>query len=176
MRLFLLVGAASLAFGTHASAAQEVSKTTVTASNGVVVTKSADDFAKRFEYSSPAIKARSLHDAAVGAAVTRVSAAGKLLDIHVQGYLVYSGEWRHFDHAVFRGGATVNYTKIGSEVGSCRGGCTLVETFVIQLTPTEVAKYAENGSLPIQVRSQGSDTALLEIPVSYIDAVNEVGK
>lgn len=151
-------------------------KSEVTASNGVVIDRNADDFAQRFEYSAPTIDFKSQNGATGAAFVAKIRKGGALGNLNIQGFIMYSGEWRMFKSAVFRGGDAVNYTRTSGNVGSCRYGCSLTENFSIDLTPAQIAKYAENGQIAVQIRSEATDTAILNIPVSYINAVNEVAK
>lgn len=151
-------------------------ETNVTASNGVVISKISDDFAGRHEYSAPAIEVRSAKGASVIAIPAKVRKGSALGEFSVVGFVMYNGDWRYYDSAVFRGGDPVDYTRTDSKVGSCRYGCTLTESFSIRLTPAQIAKHSEGGNIVVQIRSRSLDTAQISIPVSYIDAVNELAK
>jgi hypothetical protein len=50
------------------------------------------------------------------------------------------------------------------------------EWFIFDITPEQVAKYAENGNPSVQIRSEATTTAIITVPVSYFDAVGEVAK
>ena len=157
-----------------AAIAQSV-KSIVAASNGVEITVYSDEFANRFEYSAPSIK---LNDGF--ALVATVKKAGVVPPAHITGAMVYSGEWRHYNSAIFRGGDAAEFTVTDRKVGRCSSyrysgpSCTLSEGFRIELAPSDIQKHAQNGILAIQIRAQDTSTAIIEVPVSYIDAVNEV--
>lgn len=150
-------------------------ETKVMAANGVSVSVNGDDFAGRYEYVAPSIdiSGGGVNGAFFIAAIKKGSTPA--MDSY-QGFVMYSGEWRFYKSAVFRGGDPVKYTRTDGKVGSCRYGCTLTENFLIELTPAEITKYAVNGIVEIQVRAQNTQTFMLSIPVRYIDAVNEVKK
>lgn len=44
------------------------------------------------------------------------------------------------------------------------------------LTPEDIKKHTQAGILAIQIRAQDTTTAIVEIPTSYLDAVEEVAK
>lgn len=150
-------------------------KSTVTASNGVPVTVYSDDFANRYEYSAPSVNAG---DAFV--LVATVKKGGVAPPAELTGAFIYSGEWRRYSSALFKGGDPAKFIEAGREVGRCtssrysRPSCTLTESFKIELTPAEVKKHAVDGKLAVQVRAQDTSATIIEVPVSYIDAVNEV--
>lgn len=176
IKFMMLAGAALTAAGSSAAEAQSV-KSTVTASNGVAVTVYADEFANRYEYTAPSITAG---DGFV--LVATVKKAGVAPPPHLTGAFIYSGEWRRYNSAIFRGGSPAKFIEESRNVGRCsssrysRPSCTLTESFKIELTPTDIAKHAENGKVAIQVRAQDTSTTIIEVPVAYIDAVNEVAK
>jgi hypothetical protein len=166
-----------IALGAGKAASQMV-ETTITATNGIEVSKNSDEFAGRFEYSAPIIRFTTAEGRGNGfALVAKIRRGQSLGDLNVQGSIVYSGDWEFYTNAVFKGGDAVDYKRTGGDVGSCRYGCTLTESFVIHLTAAQIKAHAENGVVPIQIRAtKSSNTAILNIPVSYIDAVNEVAK
>lgn len=77
---------------------------------------------------------------------------------------------------MFKGGEEAKFTEAGRDVSSCRYGCTLTENFFIEITPEQLKKYAEAGVVPLQIRAGSAHTAMINIPVAYIAAVNEVAK
>lgn len=159
-----------------AAAPLSAAETAVTASNGVTISVNGDDFADRYEYVAPSI---DISDGNLtGAFFVAAIKKGATPTINAyQGFVMYSGEWRFYKSAVFRGGDPVRYTRTDGKVGSCRYGCTLTENFSIQLSRAEIAKYAVDGIVQIQVRSQSStQTFMISIPVAYITAVDEVKK
>ena len=150
-------------------------ETKVTAANAVEVTINSDDFSERYEYVAPdiPIKEGGVSGSFFVAAVKK----GKTPAIDAyQGFVIYSGDWRFYNSAVFRGGDVAKYTRTTGEVVSCRYGCTLSEKFTIDLSPAEIVKYANDGIIQVQVRAQNTQTFMISIPVSYIEAVNEVKK
>lgn len=168
--------AAAILIAAAPASAQSV-KSAVTASNGAEVTVYSDDFANRYEYTSPTIKT-SDGFAFIGV----VKKAGVAPEPELIGSFVYSGEWRRYSSALFKGGDPATFIEAGRDVGRCsssrysRPSCTLTESFHIKLTLDEIKKHAEAGVVAVQVRAQDTTTALIEIPVAYIDAVREVSK
>jgi hypothetical protein len=159
------------------SAQAEAVKSTVTASNGVDVSVYSEDFANRYEYSAPSIKA---DDATV--LVATIKKGGVAPAPHLSGFVMYSGEWRRYNSALFKGGDPATFVEAGKDVGSCRSSrysrpsCTLTESFNITLTPAEIKKHSENGRVSIQIRAQDTSSTIIDVPVSYLDAVTEVSK
>jgi len=149
----------------------EMTKTQYTAPNGVVVDVETDDFAGRREYGSPVVEFKPDGGGQGVAIVGRVFDEGKLKDLNVQGFVMYSGDWRFYKTAIFKGGAPADFHSAGHDVGSCQYGCTLTEKFVIDITPEQARAHAENGVVAIQLRGSSSNTAILSVPLSYIEAV-----
>lgn len=152
-------------------------KSVVTASNGVEVTVYTDDFANRKEFSSPYAKAET--GQVMVAAITK---SGVTTPIQLSGFFVYSGGWRRYNSALFRGGDPAKFISTGREVGSCsssrysRPSCTLIENFAIELTPAEIRQYGETGSIDVQVRAEDTSTVIFSIPITYFKAVAEIAK
>jgi hypothetical protein len=161
---------------TATGASAEMQKSQFTASNGIVVDVNSDDFAGRAEYSAPVIRFSPDNGGTGIALVARTRNAGALGELNVQGFVMYSGDWRFYGSAIFKGGAPAKFKSLGHKVGSCRYGCTLTENFLVELTPAEVEKHAEGGMLPLQIRGRSSDTAIIQVPVSYLKAVLEVAR
>jgi len=130
MRKFA-IGALALSFSGVAQA--DMTKTQFTAPNGVVVDVNTDEFAGRREYSAPAVKFTPDNGGSGGALVGEVFNDGKLLGITIQGFIVYSGDWRFYKTAIFKGGASAQFHSTGHDVGSCSYGCTLSEDFMIDI-------------------------------------------
>jgi len=151
----------------------EMTKTQYTAANGVVVDVETDDFAGRREYASPAIEFKPDGGGSGYAIVGRVFDSGKMRDLNIQGFIMYSGDWRFYKTAIFKGGTPAAFHSAGHDVGSCQYGCTLTENFVIDITPEQARAHAENGVVAIQLRGSSANTAIMSIPVSYIEAVAE---
>lgn len=171
MRTYLIaIAAMLLPQSIHA----EATKTQFTAPNGVIVNVNADDFAGRREFSAPAIDFKADGGATGKAIVGEVFSDGKLLGLTIQGFIIYFGDWRHYSSAIFKGGAAAEYHRTGSKVGDCTGVCTLSEEFMIDITPAEATSHAENGVLQVQLRAENGSTALISIPLSYIQAVEQV--
>lgn len=172
-----LIWMVTIALAAASSAYAQAVKSIVTASNGVEITVYSDEFANRYEYSSPLIRAA---DGFV--MVATVKKGGVAPPPHLSGFFVYSGEWRRYNAAIFKGGDTVNFIETGRDVGRCsssrysRPSCTLTENFKIELTPQDVKNHGHDGTLAIQVRAQDTSTTIFEVPVAYINAVNEVAK
>jgi hypothetical protein len=173
----LLCGMAVAAIFATPAIGQSV-KSVVAASNGVEVTVYSDDFADRHEYSAPSVKSSSNQGFVLVAKVDKAATKGA---VNLQGTFIYSGDWRFYNNAIFKGGTAVDFTSTSRDVGRChssrysRPSCTLSESFHITITPAQIKQFSANGVLPIQVRaSKTADTDMFEIPVSYFDAVAEV--
>lgn len=173
-----LLSAALLAVCVVPAAQAQMVESHVTASNGVVVDVNSDDFAGRAEYTSPSIKFKAAEGSGSGSVlVAKIKKASALGPLIVDGFIVYSGDWQYFESAVYRGGDPVDFKRTGGEVGSCRYGCTLTESFRMNITPADVKKHAEGGVVIVQIRAtKNGNTALISIPASYLDAVQEVAK
>ena len=157
------------------AAAQSV-KSQIVATNGVKVDVATDEFAGRVEYVAPTIDFKTERGGTGAVFVARIKKSGTVGPLLIQGFVMYSGDWRYYTKAVFRGGDPVDFTRTGGKVGSCRYGCSLSEDFAVKLSPEEVKKHAVDGQLDIQIRSNGGETAIFTIPASYMDAVNEVAR
>lgn len=158
-------------------AAAQAVKSTVTASNGVEVTVYSDDFADRKEYTSPYVKQA---DGQLMAATVRTK--GITRPIELTGFFIYSGEWRRYASALFKGGDAAEFKSTGRDVGRCsssrysRPSCTLTESFNIALTPADIIKHGEGGTVAIQIRAEDTSTAIFEVPVSYLKAIAEIAQ
>lgn len=164
----------SVAFASQANA--EAVKSMLTASNGVEVTVYSDDFEGRYEFTAPAVRVGEIGGTSAVALVARVLKTNVDTGTHVTGFVSYSGSWKFFEGAVFKGGEKVDFTRTDGKVGSCRYGCSLTESFNMKITPAQLSKYAENGMVPVQIRARSTDTILLSLPVSYFQAMNEMKK
>lgn len=160
---------------TSAPASAQAVRSTVSASNGTQVTVYSDDFANRYEYTAPVI---NIPDGFV--LVATVRKGGTAQAVHLSGSFSYIGEWRRYNSALFRGGDQARFIEAGRDVGRCfssrysRASCSLNESFKIELSNDEIQKHSRDGKLAIQVRAQDTTTALIEVPVAYIEAVKEV--
>jgi len=166
---------AAIVIATSPVTAQAV-KSQITASNGVIVDLNADDFANRYEYSAPSIDFPGSPSGFVF--VGKVKRAGVLGDLTLQGSIMYGGDWRYYSTALYKGGDSADYITMKREVIGCHyGSCSFSESFMINISPKDIAKHAENGVLMIQIRARESPEAvMLQIPTTYIDAVNEIAK
>ena len=167
------LSATLLLLATTGAAAQMVESVYV-ASNSVKVSVNKDDFAQRAEYTAPTIKFPDLGGFAL---VAMIKVRGQTKGPIIVGSISYNGEWRRYNQAILRGGETVEATFADREVISCRGsrysGCSLREGFEVRPTKDQIAKYAEAGVLKIQMRAQAGQPVLMDIPVTYFDAVSE---
>jgi hypothetical protein len=163
-------------FASSAASAQSV-RSEIAATNGITVTLHADEFANRYEYSAPVVNFPSAGGFFL---VSRIKRSGTTSPIQIVGAIMYNGDWRFYQSALYRGGTPADYTRVEGRVSSCSGsrygrGCSLIERFSINVTPSDVNQYAQDGVLQIQVRpTQGGDPVMLSIPVTYIEAVTEV--
>jgi hypothetical protein len=165
LKIATLLAAVTIATTANAQAV----KSEVTASNGVKITVYSDSFANRFEFTAPTVKSDP-----VNLMVATVKKGGTVSAIKLEGFAVYSGEWKKYNSAIFKGGDAAKFTTTQRRVGSCSSSCTLIEEFNIAITPAEVKAHAENGIVALQVRSQTAEASIVEIPVSYFEAINEV--
>jgi hypothetical protein len=157
------------------SAPVSADKSSVTATNGVVIDVNSDEFSGRYEYTAPSI---DIDQGGVRGAfyVAAIKKGSTPTFEAYQGFVIYSGEWRFYTSAVFKGGDPVRYKRTDGSVGSCRYGCTLTENFTVELSRQEIEKYAEGGILQIQVSSKSLDKFIISIPVKYFEALHEVAK
>lgn len=166
---------AAIALATASNAQAQATKSVVVASNGIEVTVYSDEFANRYEYSAPAIEA---DDGTI--LVATVKKGGVAPPPHLTGFFIYSGEWRRYSTAIFRGGDVADFVETGRDVGRCyssrysRTSCTLTESFKISLSSEQARKYGQDGSIALQVRAQDTSTTIFEVPTAYIEAVSEV--
>jgi len=171
-----LAALAAFVVSLPADASAQSLRSEVTASNGVVVTVDSDEFANRYEYSAPQV---AIDDGFV--LVSRLIRADTIGPVYIGGGFIYSGDWRFYDSALFRGGDPAEFISAGRDVGRCsssrygRPSCTLTEAFLIKLTPKDVATRGVDGKVALQIRSgRTMATVLLEVPTSHFDAVMEV--
>ncbi|MEN5176341.1 hypothetical protein [Brevundimonas diminuta] len=171
-----LVFTALLSVAIASSASAQSVKSTQTSSSGTPITIYADEFAERFEYTSPSIESGDGQ-----MMVARTDKGQDKGNVKLIGFFVYSGDWRYYDSALFRGGARANFQEAGRDVGRChssrysRPSCTLTEQFSISVSPEEIAQHSRDGKLDIQVRSgRSTETAIFSVPTAYFDAVREV--
>lgn len=152
-------------------------KSTVAAANGVVVDVYSDDFAARKEFTSPEVKAG---DGQI--MVATISKGGVASPIELSGFFVYSGEWRRYSNAVFKGGDVANFISTGRDVGRCsssrysRPSCTLSESSKIALTPADIRSHNIDGVVAIQIRADDTSAVIFEVPMAYFTAVADVAK
>ena len=148
-------------------------KSEITTSSGIAVTLHADEFAGRYEYSAPIVNIDNRSYAIVVAVVED----GKVGPIMIVGSIMYTGDWRRYQTAIFRGGEEVESSFNDRDVVTCRGsrygGCSLREGFRLMPTAAQIEKYATDGKLAIQVRAQSSDAMVMTIPVSHVAAIEE---
>ena len=160
----------------HSGAIAQNQRTTVTASNGVEVSIVSDSFAGRSEFTAPSVRVGDFSTAVGNLLVAAIKEGGQTRHF-VTGFVIYGGSgWHFYERAIFRGGTEANFTAGGRDVGRCTryGGCSHTEEFEIRITPEEIARHAEQGILPIQLRGRSGNTILFEVPVSYFEAVREV--
>lgn len=165
-----LIALPSLAYG-------EAVKSVVTASNGVEVTVYSDDFANRKEFSAPSVKVENGQ-----VLVAAINKGGLKGTVELTGFFIYSGEWRRYNSALYKGGDAAKFVSTGRDVGRCsssrysRPSCTLTENFVINISPSEIKAHDVGGIVAIQVRAEDTSTAIFEVPTAYIKAVAEVAQ
>lgn len=81
--------------------------------------------------------------------------------IYVQAYM---SDWKFLSQA-YANGKPLDTTKIGTNVLSCRNGCSMTETVGINLSKADVRRYADTG-LSFQVSGRRGEVTLT-IPGSY---------
>ena len=100
---------------------------------------------------------------------------------YLTGFILYRGDWRRYYRATFRGGIEIRSAFDDREVVSCRNsrysGCSLREIFHIYPTARQIQEFASGGVLQIKLSAQSSSNEpIIEIPVSYFEAVRAVSK
>lgn len=146
--------------------------------NGVVVTAYVDDLADKKQYTAPIINFPNLGGFALVAQVVRAGTVGPL---EIVGSVMYRGDWRFYSSAILRGGAPVEAIFNDRKVVSCSGsrysrGCSMREGFSIRPSAAQIAEFAQNGELQIQLRASQGEAVIVTIPTSYFEAVNQVAK
>lgn len=146
-----------------------------TASNGVEISVNSDEFADRYEYSAPMIRPRSAGEDNSAVMLARVKSSGKWTPVMIQGFIMYTGDWRRYSSAIFRGGEQANFDSMERKVVSCRSRpCTLSETFSINLTLHQIERHTADGELRIQLRGASAQTFMIEVPEEYLQALLEL--
>lgn len=171
----LLVGVA-LAIGVMTGPALAGGQQSIsTASNGVPVNVETVAAAAQYEYSSPPVDL-SLSKAERGFVIAyRGKRAGTLYELQLLSAFFYPGAWRHYRAATFDDGAPARIGIGGHGADTCPGGpCTVNDEISINLSPTEIAAHARNGELRVQISAADGKTQMLRIPLTYLEAVNEV--
>lgn len=164
-----------LALCALSTAAIASDKSSIMASNGVAVTVYSDSFANSYEYDSPEVKFKADGDQIGSLAFVSVTKKGGVTTSPTLAVMItYGGDWHHYNSAIFRGGENIDTTVADRRVMSCRYGCSFIETLHLKPTKAQIQKYTENGIIPIQVRSESSHTAIVEVPASYFAAVEEL--
>lgn len=150
-------------------------KSVQTASNGVEISVNSDEFADRYEYAAPVINFGSSREDNGVVILARVKSSGNWTPVMIQGFIMYTGDWRHYSSAIFRGGEQANFDSMERKVVSCRSRpCRLSEGFSINLTLDQIERHTEDGELRIQLRGSGAQTFMIEIPEEYLQALLEV--
>jgi hypothetical protein len=171
--MFKRIGIAIALLCCTAAATTKNVESEVHASNGIPVTISADDAAQRYEYTAPAI---TLSENRGFFLVAAVDHGGTKTPVMVSGTLMYRGDWRFYDQALFQGGEELPGTFDGRHAFSCASsqGCMRSENFKVEPTAAHIQKHAENGMLPVELRARGLNPVVIHVPVSHFDAVREV--
>lgn len=169
---------AAMAFTFAGSAgAQDIEKSTVTASNGVSVSIVAIARANRREIYSPMLEGEST-DIYAG----RIDIGGVAGALFLQGSAYYRGRAHRYDRATFADGDLAVFKRGPVEVRGCirksddaRLDCLWSEDFTVTVTRAEVAHHAHNGMLEVELSGGLTpEKTRLSIPVDYIYAVVEV--
>lgn len=153
------------------------------APNGIMLDLGTDAFANRKAVSSPILGFQAQPDGAGKFQVEELIDKGQPQELRVHGYIIYGGDgWRHFSSAIYQGGDAARFKQTGSEVITCKptrlspDGCSFSEDFEVATSPEEVAAHNNSGTVAIRVTGAGSAMFTLEIPASYFEAVDQVGK
>ncbi|MFV3561661.1 hypothetical protein ACNJFJ_21155, partial [Mycobacterium tuberculosis] len=96
--------AASAIVAISAPAAAQSVKSQIVATNGVKVDVATDEFAGRVEYVAPTIDFKTERGGTGAVFVARIKKSGTVGPLLIQGFVMYSGDWRYYTKAVFRGG------------------------------------------------------------------------
>jgi hypothetical protein len=149
-------------------------KSTVQTSFNVPVTKWSDDFAGRYEYASPDVTFQVERGQLMqNASVSLVKKNGTTERPRILVMVAYGGDWQFYNAAIFKGGEPIEFQPSDRRVLSCRGGCTMSESFFVVPSKEQLAKYGADGNLTFQVRSKTATSAIITVPMAYFAAVQE---
>lgn len=165
----------AVAFVFSASAVAQSVKSTVQTSTGIDVTLYSDEFADRYEYTSPSVEIPGTQGIAM---VAYIKSAGTVRGPEIIGSVVYRGEWRRYNSAILRGGKELSADFGSRDVISCRGsryssGCLLSEQFRVRLTTEEWESVLQSGKLEMQLRAYSGPAVMVTIPARHYRALLE---
>jgi hypothetical protein len=172
-----LIAASALALTAPATA--ESVKGKQLAANGVELETYIDDFAGKAEYDGPTIKFKLPEQYLDSIAfVSRTKKGGTWGPTQLVVMMYYRGDWRFYNSAVFKGGEQAQVIEAGRDVLSCSGsrygGCSHSEALYVTVTPEQLAKYAENGQLQVQVGGKAASGTVVTVPVAHFEALNAI--
>ena len=170
-----LFAALTIALFCGSAAASE--KSTVPTTFNVPITKWSDDFAGRYEFASPDVTFE-IERGQLGqtASLSLVKRNGVVDGPNILVMVAYGGDWQFYSSAIFKGGEAIAFEEGSRKVLSCRGGCTMTESFFIKPTKAQLAKYGSTGNLTFQIRSKTATQAIITIPMVYFAAIQEAAK
>lgn len=160
-----------------AAVAQDIENSTVTASNGVLVSIKTIARADRREIYSPMVEGEST-DIYAG----RIDIGGAAGNLFLQGSAYYRGRAHLYDRAQFVDGDLAVFKRGPVMVRECipkpdapQPDCLWSEDFTVTVTPDEVAHHSNDGVLEVELSGGPTlEKTKLSIPVDYIHAVVEV--
>lgn len=172
-KIFFVLVLTSVITGAHAA------ERNVTASNGINVSITGDDFDGKLEFTAPKLKISDDEYSFLFVAIVKKTGqpAGS---VQLAGSLYYDGDWRRYHEAKFRGGEVAKGDFNDRDVLSCRSSsseCTLREGFHVWLTDAQIQKYAVGAYIDLKFKaSKSSEEPVVSVPISYIEAVKEVSR
>lgn len=160
-----------------AAIAQDIEDSTVTASNGVLVSIKTIARANRREIYSPMVEGDST-DIYAG----RIDIGGAAGALFLQGSAYYRGRAHLYDRAEFLDGDLAAFKRGPVMVRECipkpdapQPDCLWSEDFTVTVTPDEVAHHSNDGMLEVELSGGPTlEKTKLSIPVDHIYAVVEV--
>jgi hypothetical protein len=151
----------------------------ITASNQVEVTVSGDEFTSgEFIYGPTHQQISPTTTSYYFALMGGKDGTDNAEHYGIPGAFSYIGDWRFYEAAYFKGGTPADFRvrdrRITSDRCSSTLGCALKESFVISISPDQLAKFADEEGLAIKVVAKRGASFIIEIPKAEIDAVREV--
>ena len=156
---------------------QDIKDSTITASNGVLVSVKTIARAERREFYSPVVEGDS-SDIYAG----RIDISGASGALFLQGSAYYRGRAHLYDRAAFLNGELAAFKRGPVMVRECtsrpdapQSECLWSEDFTVTVTRDEVINHSNGGMLEVELSGGPTlEKTRLSIPVDHIYAVAEI--